>query len=69
MKTAFQIFSGLTSHTLRTRWTWTQATSSGFTVLVASFLPGMIVLFLWQSIPVWRLTTEAIYANAAGEGE
>ena len=32
-------------------------------------LPGMIVLFLWQSIPVWRLTTEAIYANAAGEGE
>ncbi len=36
------------------RCNWTQVLSLGFTLLSVVFLAGMVLLFLWQSLPVWR---------------
>ncbi len=36
------------------RWNWTRIASLGFTLLAVVFLAGMLILFLWQSLPVWR---------------
>jgi len=35
-------------------WNWIQVASLGFTLLTLLFLAGMVALFLWQSLPVWR---------------
>lgn len=40
--------------TAKQRWSWTRAASYGFTALTVTFLVGMIGLFVWQSLPVWR---------------
>ncbi len=36
------------------RWSWTRGASFGFTALTVAFLTGMIGLFIWQSLPVWK---------------
>jgi phosphate transport system permease protein len=41
-------------HAFARRWSWTRAASLGFTACAALFLAGMLGLFLWQSLPVWR---------------
>lgn len=40
--------------TVARRWNWTRGASLTFTAISVAFLGGMLVLFLWQSLPVWR---------------
>ncbi len=40
-------------------WTWTRMVSFAFTALTVAFLTGMIVLFVWQSLPVWKQSGSA----------
>lgn len=40
--------------TVARRWSWTRGASLTFTAISVAFLGGMLVLFLWQSLPVWR---------------
>jgi phosphate transport system permease protein len=35
-------------------WNWTRSWSWGFTGLAGAVLAAMVLLFLWQSLPVWR---------------
>lgn len=35
-------------------WNWTRVASYGFSALALGFLLSMGLLFLWQSLPVWR---------------
>lgn len=35
-------------------WSWTRASSWGFTGLAAVALASMVLLFFWQSLPIWR---------------
>ncbi len=35
-------------------WNWTRASSWGFTALAGAVLAAMVLLFLWQSLPLWR---------------
>lgn len=35
-------------------WSWTRAASFGFTGVAATFIGLMVLLFLWQSLPVWK---------------
>ncbi len=37
-------------------WSWTRASSWGFTALATAVLAAMVLLFLWQSLPLWRHT-------------
>src|SRR5690349_7983770 len=39
---------------LRRRWSATALSSTAFTVLTVAALVGMVVMFAWQSVPVWR---------------
>ena len=36
------------------RWNWTRVSSFGFTALALAFLVALLLLFLWESAPVWR---------------
>lgn len=38
----------------RAAWSWTRVVSFAFTALAGCFLLAMIVLFAWQSLPVWE---------------
>lgn len=42
------------ARTFAPSWSWTRASSWGFTALAAAVLAAMALLFLWQSLPLWR---------------
>lgn len=48
--------SGKNRHEIPAAWSWTQASSWGFTGLAGVALGSMVLLFLWQSLPLWQHT-------------
>ncbi|MGA7905620.1 MAG: phosphate ABC transporter permease subunit PstC [Terrimicrobiaceae bacterium] len=54
MTTATRILPAQARSSFAKRWNWTRTASVGFAALAALFLAGMVALFLWQSVPVWR---------------
>jgi len=46
--------SASAARTFRKRGNWTRLVSLGFTGFAGLFLAGMVALFFWQSLPVWR---------------
>lgn len=54
MKAIIRDFVGYLPRGVSRRWSWTQAASLVFTGATAFFLAGMFLIFLWQSLPVWR---------------